>query len=73
MEHGQRVSPGNVAWARCRDLRHGGEPREHHDRRRLLRQGHPRVVLADVRPASCAGGPRRLHHFPSGEKSPSTV
>lgn len=64
--NGRRPPAGHAARTRRRDIRHDRQLREHHDRSRLLRQDHPGVVPADLRPAGRAGGARRLHHLAAG-------
>lgn len=62
----RRASAGDPARPRRRDFRHGRQLREHHDRRRLLRQDHQSVVLTNLCPLGRPGGTRSLHHLTAG-------
>lgn len=66
--HRWRPSAGDTARPRCRDLRHGRELWEHHDRCRILWQDHQSVVLTDVCAFGRAGGTRSLHHVTTGQE-----
>lgn len=63
----RRASARHAAWPLCRDLRPGGELREHADCCRQLRQDHPRLVPSDLCPRRSAAGTHWLHYLATGE------